>query len=137
MNKQEPIMLYFGPWGACGHSLFREDGQYWRGKPPAGFPWDPWSAKNGIDGQLQPGCFVRAGLWRSGKQEEGEALLYQRAGWTAISFWDRSVDKRGGCNSTYFAEGTFTFEQMVQMAKTRFSERWGKMRFEVRLLEET
>jgi len=41
------------------------------------------------------------------------------------------VDERGACNSNYFAEGTFTFEQMVEMAKTRFAHRWNKMKFEV------
>lgn len=48
--------------------------------------------------------------------------------------WDRSVDKRGACNSNYFAEGDFTFEQMVTMAKARFAPRWDKMKFEVRLV---
>ena len=126
MSEQKPTMLYFGPWAEPGHFLFREGGQYFRGKLPLGFPWDPWSSTSGIDGQLQP---------PSGEQEEGAALLHHKDGWTALSFWDRSVDKRGGCNSTYFAEGTFTFEQMVHMAKTRFSERWDKMRFEVWLSE--
>ena len=137
MSEQKPTMIYFGPWAEAGHFLFQEGGRYFRGLLPTRFPWDPWSANNGIDGQLQTGCFLRDGLWKSGKQEEGEALLHHKNGWTALSFWDRSVDKRGGCNSTYFAEGTFTFEQMIQMAKTRFSERWNKMKFEVWLSKKT
>lgn len=95
----------------------------------------PWKD---IDGVLQPGCREERGHWvHHGVPEvEGEALLHHKDGWTAISFWDRSVDKRGACNSTYFAEGTFTFDEMVEMAKARFSERWNRMAFEVRQVSE-
>lgn len=60
-------------------------------------------------------------------------MIHRRDGWTALSFWDRSIDKRGACNSNYFAEGTFTFEEMVALAKERFPDRWACMKFEVHL----
>lgn len=129
-----PRMFYFGPWDQPGHYLFTERRtKVWGDESDAeGFPW---RSGYGIDGVLQPGCHKdRDGRWthRGSPEVEGAAVLHHRAGWTAISFWDRSVDKRGACNSTYFAEGLFTFEQMVEMAKARFSERWNKMQFEVR-----
>jgi hypothetical protein len=69
---------------------------------------------------------------RPEQEIEGEALVHHKDGWTALAFWDRTVDKRGACCSVYLAEGIFTFEQMVEMAKERFSHRWNKMNFEVK-----
>ena len=71
------------------------------------------------------------GQWKHGNEIQGHAIIHHRNGWTALALWDRSVDTRGACNSTYFAEGTFTFDEMVDMAKTRFSYRWNKMKFAV------
>jgi hypothetical protein len=124
-------MFYFGPWDEAGHYLFDEQGYGVRTKDRGAFPWDEYSGESGIDGVLQPGCFRKFDRWMHGDQLEGQALLHHRSGWTALSFWDRSVDKRGNCNSTYFAEGTFTFDEMVAMAKERFAYRWNKMPFQV------
>ncbi len=128
----EPRMFYFGPWDRPGHFLFDEAGRTQWDSPPN----FPWRGGHGIDGVLQPGCVMKRGHWQNGIENEGEALLHYRDGWTALSFWDRSVDHRMACNSTYFAEGTFTFDQMVEMAKTRFAMRWEKMNFDVRLSEQ-
>ncbi len=131
-------MFYFGPWDRSGHYLWLEGGRgTYREQDREGFPWHEDSGDDGIDCKLQPGC-VRGkdGRWRHGQEIEGEALLHHKAGWTALSFWDRTVDRRGGCNSTYFAEGTFTFDEMVTLAMCRFAERWNRMRFEVRLYSE-
>lgn len=122
-----PRMFYFGPWNEPGHYLFHENGTTaWREATVV-----PWRR---IDGCLQPGCKEDPdGHWRhrGAPEIEGEAIVHHKDGWTALSFWDRSVDTRGACNSTYFAEGTFTFAEMVEMAKTRFAYRWNKMQFEV------
>ena len=127
MNK--PFMLYFGPWDVAGHYLFTEQKRH---------VWDPprmpWTGGE-IDCGLQPGCKGRKS-WQipAEEQVEGEALLHHKDGWTALSFWDRTVDTRIGCNSTYIAEGTFTFEAMVELAKSRFAERWNTMQFTVTLV---
>lgn len=129
-----PRMFYFGPWDQAGHYLFHEGGGgVYRDEERGTLPWHEYSPDGGIDCVLQPGCYRdRGGHWRHGREVEGEALLHHKNGWTALSFWDRSVDERGGCNSTYFAEGIFTFAEMVEMAKARFAERWNRMKFEVR-----
>jgi len=128
MTQQKPRMFYFGPWGEPGHYLFNEH-RIWSHREEDILPW------NGkIDGCLQPGCRLeKDGRWEhdDADQVEGRALLHHKDGWTALSFWDRSVDTRFASNSTYFAEGIFTFEQMVEMAKTRFVDRWNRMKFEV------
>ena len=132
-----PRMFYFGPWSEPGHYFFDERGRtLWRETLPSNFPFGHDTGKVFVDGRLQPGCPDQNDrLKRRTRQEiEGEALLHHIQGWTALCFWDRSVDKRGACNSNYFAEGTFTFEEMVAMASSRFAKRWAKMPFPVVLV---
>jgi len=128
-------MFYFGPWDEAGHYFFDERGSYQSTDSIPRFPFDHEAGKVYVDGALQPGCPDSGDrLCRQTRPEiEGEAALHHIQGWTALCFWDRSVDERGACNSNYFAEGTFTFDQMVEMAKTRFAHRWDKMNFTVHL----
>lgn len=132
----KPRMFYFGPWNKPGHYFFDEHGYSVDEDRKAEFPFGHRQGKVGVDGRLQPGCPDPSDrLQRRTRGEvEGEALLHHIQGWTALCFWDRSVDTRGACNSNYFAEGTFTFEEMVEMAKECFALRWNKMKFEVRLV---
>lgn len=121
-------MYYFGPWDRAGHFLNDEHGMHVPYDERAKVPWG-----DEADGGLQPhhpDCKKHA-YCGCGSGLEGVALIHHKNGWTALSFWDRSVDTRGACNSTYFAEGTFTFEEMVALAKERFRYRWAKMKFEV------
>lgn len=128
-------MFYFGPWNRAGHYLIDERGMSVRDSERGSFPWNEWSSGDrGIDGRLQPwsdGTFGENKRYNRQEAPEGVALIHHKGGWTALSFWDRSVDTRGGCNSNYFAEGTFTFDEMVAMAKERFAYRWNKQRFQV------
>ena len=128
-------MFYFGPWDSPGHYLFDESGRTVYGERERLLPWGHCGQEIGIDGVLQPGCFKNnRDRWsHRGAEEQGEAVLHHKDGWTALSFWDRSVDKRGACNSTYFAQGTFSFDDMVAMAKERFAVRWNRMNFPVYL----
>jgi len=125
-------MVYYGPWKESGHYFFYENGEtvYSEERKKLG-----WKAEE-IDGVLQPGSpDPNDRLQRRGPQIEGEALLHHKDGWTALSFLDSSVDERPGCSSTYIAKGIFTFEQMAELAKTRFAVRWNKMTFQVQLAQ--
>jgi hypothetical protein len=126
-------VYYYGPLERPGHHFFYENGMSLSHDERALIPWKEWE----IDGKLQPGCWCDRGHWEHGQENEGEALLHQKDGWTLISFWDRTIDHRFACNSSYIAKGIFTFEQMVELAKVRFAERWNKMKFEVRLSSES
>lgn len=131
-----PRVLYFGPLKESGHFLFYETGE--RVSPhKLADTITPWKDK--IDGTIQPGMVLWRDHWikeseRGGRSYcYGEAVIHHKDFWTALSFWDSTVDTRPGCSSTYLAEGTFSFEEMVALAKDRFSERWNLMKFEVRL----
>lgn len=119
-------MFYFGPWDQAGHHIRREGDQptsLEERRAVSNFTrTNPWG--HGIDTALCP----------RDTQAEGAAAIHYRDGWTALSFWDYTVDSRPGSHSTYLAQGDFTFEQMVEMAKQRFAERWRKMKFEVKLV---
>lgn len=128
-------MFYFGPWDQAGHFLFDERGRIVRDEDRGSLPWHEmgYGGKPTIDGTLQPRGpkSYPNSPYEGPELPQGVAALHHLNGWTALCFWDRSVDTREACNSNYFAEGTFTFEQMVEMAKTRFAHRWNKMTFAV------
>lgn len=115
-------MYYFGPWDQAGHYLFTERLE------------SIWPAKIG---PWRPG-FLDGGLQINDKtQPEGVALLHHLEGWSALAFWDRTVDTRMACCSVYLADAILTFEEIVALAKEKFKVRWDKMKFEVCLSKET
>lgn len=122
-------VLYFGCVRQAGHFMFNES--LCHVHPEVAGPWNPYDHLNGIDCQLQPGCWLDNDRWRHGVEVEGAARLHHRDGWTAMSFWDRSVDKRGGCNSTFFAEGTWSFAEMISIAITHYPDVWRRFKFEI------
>ncbi len=128
-----PQMFYFGPWDCAGHYVCDESGHSVNRETERILPWGHGPERHPLDCCLQPGCYKdRDGrIENRGPQIEGHAVLHHLNGWTAIGFWDRTIDTRPNSNSVYMAEGTFTFAEMVDMAKARFSKRWNKMKFEV------
>ena len=128
----KPFMVYFGPYRESGHFFYTEEGFCHSGDRYKDVPW----AAGEIDGPLQPGWPLPGDRLqrRTRPMCEGEAHLHHRNGWTALSFWDFSVDTRPGSSSTYIAQGIFTFEQMVTLAKERFAERWNRFKYEVKLV---
>lgn len=117
---KQPRMFYFGPYREAGHRFHEAGGYPMERRIESEIPWSAGGAWC-IDGGLAP----------STTRKNGIARLTLSHGWTALSFWDQAVDERPGSHSTYVAEGIFTFQQMVDMAKERFSERWDKMKFPV------
>ena len=86
----------------------------------------------GIDGKL---CWnsPRADRDRYDYRDEteGRAFITHSGGWTALAFWDRSVDRRGACNSAFFVQGTLTFAQIVRVARHRWPKLWARFAFPV------
>jgi len=126
-----PHLFYFGPWDQPGHYLHDTSGRnLWPDNDRIG----PWRIGE-LDGGLCPNVSTEAVWKRTGPEVEGEAVLHHKDGWTALAFWDRTVDTRPACCSVYLADKILTFEEIVALAKANFAHRWNKMKFQVTLLE--
>ncbi|MDE1834524.1 MAG: hypothetical protein KGH64_04255 [Candidatus Micrarchaeota archaeon] len=75
---------------------------------------------------------VDGGFCIKGIQYEGIATVTHTDGWTVLSFWDRSIDRRGGSNSNFVVKGTHSFDDMVDIAKNQFADIWNRFKFEVK-----
>jgi hypothetical protein len=94
----------------------------------------PWHYK--IDSGLCPGTKGPNGYtmpYLTDPQVEGAAALHVKDGWTAVAFWDRSVDTRSGSNSAFILEGEHSFETVLAESRKLFPEIWARFKFEVRL----
>lgn len=125
-----PGPFYFGCWNNAGHYIHQVGGHklpLYNGAHP--FPWDV----SELDGGLCPGVWHRPSGHRVKPTEEiqGLARLHHRQGWTAMAFWDRSVDTRGGCNSVFMVEGEHDFEKMCALFQEHFPTVWKRFKFQI------
>lgn len=81
----------------------------------------PWGRE--LDGGLAP---------KLAGQTEGVAKLHHKNGWTALAFWDRSGDSRGNSNSVFIFEGTWTYDQVLELAHEHFPESFERFDFELK-----
>lgn len=100
---------YFGSLGD-GHIM------YAAGEPPARRPTEnrdfltrnPWRLQ--VDGTLCP----------PGQQFQGRCLIHHKDGWTALAFWDRTIDERNNSCSVFLAQGEHSFSDMLMIARRDF-----------------
>ncbi len=93
-------LLYFGCWDCVGHYLVDQNGKHVK----------PTILKE-IDGKY-PNKSIR--------EDEQDSTITHEQGWTILAMWDRSIDKRYGSNAAFLIEGTFTKDQMWEMAHTTY-----------------
>lgn len=125
-------LFYFGPLREPGHYLHDQSHRcLWPDNDRIG----PWRIGE-LDGGLCPNVSPEACWKRTGPEIEGDALLHHKDGWTALAFWDRTVDTRPACCSVYVADAVLSFEDIVARAQDAFKERWDRMKFKVRLCSE-
>lgn len=109
---------YFGCVGGAGHYLFEANGG-----PPfsSGSRTMDWTR------------FCDGGLLKDTdpKEIEGKATWSYLNGYSIISFWDRSVDKRGGCCSSFLVPGLLSFSLVLQTAKEVFPTIFERFKFEI------
>ncbi len=117
-------MYYFGCWQAVGHYLHTVTGfRIGMYAVPEDFPC-PFAA---LDGGILPPRLP---------QVEGRATLVHVNGWTLLSFWDRSVDTRGGSCSTFVVRGQHTFAEACALAQEGFPLVWRRFTFPIAMQEE-
>lgn len=111
---------YFGCHREAGHFLWREGMTH------------AWQAERDLPVPLRPAVLDGGYAPRDPKEEQGRAALHRVHDWTVIAFWDRSVDKRGACNSVFlFRPNTLTFDQAIEHAQAIFPEVWSRFTFPV------
>lgn len=93
-----PRAFYFGCWDGPGHYLHDADGRHIWGKDrPKGFPW--------TDGLMDAGLLRNGGI-----ADKPTGRVHWTCGghgadiWFAFFWWDRSVDRRGACNSGFYVQ---------------------------------
>lgn len=123
-------VFYFGCWGEPGHYLFRPRGLAATREEGRSLPWPH------MDTTLAPGPrHPRYGEVESKDQHQGHAALHRRCGWTALAFWDRSLDRRHNSNSVFVAEGTHSANDMLSLAREHFPEIMQRFTFAIRVVE--
>lgn len=120
-------IFYFGVWSKThgGHHLYAPGGggvSEYSDRMPKDFPVAIHVLDTGFLPAKQP-------------ETEGRATFVHINGWTIISFWDRSGDARGKCNSAFLARGLMAFEEIVSLAREKFPSVWERFTFEVKLPE--
>lgn len=116
--RSAPI-YYFGCWHESGHYFHDQYMRhYWRDVSEL----LPESWRNRYDGGLLP---------KGRSQEEGRAIILHEDGWTALSFWDRSVDHRGNSNSTFYLRHVLDFMPMLELCKLTFPQVFERFTFKV------
>lgn len=115
-------IFYFGCNRLFGHHMHAPDKSGVSDQETYAFiQGNPWGYA--VDGGLCPDAF--------GAQIEGQAVLHSKDGWTAIAFWDRSIDHRHDSNSVFLAEGEHTFAEMVALATEHFPTVMGRFKFQI------
>ena len=101
---------YLGCIDGKGHYLFPnradKNGLYWPKNKC--IPWG-YEADTGL-------------CTKNGNQRQGHALIHHKDNWTAMAWWDRTIDERPGSNSVLFVEGTHNFHEMVGLLQTFWLE---------------
>lgn len=70
---------------------------------------------------------VRDRIPQTEDQHQGRAFMHYVAGWTIVSWWDRSEDKRGACNANFLARGRRNFASMLALAREHFPREMRRM----------
>lgn len=112
-------VFYFGCWDDTGHRFYAPRGACVKGIV------GPWGYE--VDGKLCP----------PGPQKQGVAALHHKDGWTALAFWDRSVDSRPGSCSVFLTEEELRYGPMIVRAVDQFPEVFGRFSFMVSMPGET
>lgn len=109
--------LYFGCWGEAGHYLWTP-----RHTRP---PLNERPRFVGVNGGAIDGTFCPV----DPREPEGLCALTHFEGWTIVSFWDRSGDKRGKSNSNFLLPGTLGQQEALAAARAAFPALFARFPF--------
>ena len=140
-----PPSLYANRFRAFYFGCWREPGSYFWHRASDGTPvrvYDngeserrllggyPHASDHG-NGEIPWGYGLDGGLLKGRSLRQGEAVVEQRGGWTAISFWDRSVDSRPDSSSTFVFDALLMPGEALAAARKAFTPIFDRFDFEV------
>ncbi len=70
---------------------------------------------------------MRHGVPRNADDTQGRGFVHYACGWTIISWWDRSEDRRGGCNAVFFVRGYHLWTEALRRAREAFPREMKRM----------
>ena len=109
--------MYFGCGPSdTGHYFWKPDEVRYHVSTHTMLMLCPWGYE--VDGTLQPA-----------RRTEGRCLLHRRGGWTALAWWDCSMDTRPGSCSAFLMRGEHDFDAMVAAFKESFPWAHARMKF--------
>ena len=108
-------IYYYGCNGESGHFLWQPNQITTKRPQDSGLPWKH------IDMDLCPQTTPQQGI----------AKMHQKEGWTAMAFWDKSIDSRTGSNSVFFYEDLLYFDEMIREFKEHFPEIFNRFKFPI------
>lgn len=131
--------FFFGCDQRSGHFLHQPGNSYFR--ESEGLTLIPWNTGE-LDGGLCPGGWVTrstrvnpngspAQYYPVGPQVQGQAVLHHRADWTALAFWDRSVDPRSNSCAVFLVAGTHDFDATLALFRESFPQIAARFAFEI------
>ena len=115
MESSKPVVYFYG----CMMGV--------NGDTQAGHGWKASDSSDGYRSGSPFGRYPDGTLCPEGPQAQGAVILHQKEGWTAIGFWDRTGDDRGNSNSNFIVQGTYTFEEMCQLAQEAYPALWKRI----------
>lgn len=132
--------FYFGCWREPGRRLWHpaSDGtpmqMYDRGESERRLLGLPSAMRGGpTPGEIPWGYSLDGGLLKGKRLPEGAAVVEHRDNWTALSFWDCSVDSRPGSCSSFVFDALLSPEEALAAARASFPPIFERFEFEVQL----
>ena len=61
-------------------------------------------------------------------ETQGRGFIHYAHGWTILSWWDRSEDRRGGCNAVFFVRGYHQWGEALRRAGEAFPRELTRMK---------
>lgn len=117
------IAFYFGYVEGYGHGLIDQYGNHVRDRDSKSLP----KYLRLPDATLTPNI--------SGEPEGVAKIIVDSEGWTVLSFWDRSGDRRPGSNTNFILKGTFSFEEALNYSKDIFPNIFSRITFPIVLFK--
>lgn len=115
-------LIYFGCGDRPGHFFWKPERFPHRFGPDPRhhLPTFPWEH---VDGTLPP----------QDDRTEGVAVAHYANGWTALAWWDYSVDSRGGCNSALFVNEHVTPKRLIELGREHFPAVFERINYGIKL----